>query len=88
MSDDAAHFGGQHVDQPWEAYAQANVIAEHANEIAGGKTYYGLSPGWCRPYGNPARSSRMHRSVAGRSGDNQSRSPGPGRSTVGSRVSR
>ena len=39
VSDDAAHFGGQTVTQPWQAYAQANVIAKHAEEIAGGKTY-------------------------------------------------
>src|SRR5262249_2164575 len=39
VSSDAAHFGGQQVTQPWQAYAQANVIAKHANEIAGGKTY-------------------------------------------------
>jgi ABC-type Fe3+-siderophore transport system permease subunit len=39
VSSDAAHFGGQQVTQPWQAYAQANVIAKHANEISGGKTY-------------------------------------------------
>ena len=39
VSDDAAHFGWQTVTQPWQAYAQANVIAKHAEEIAGGKTY-------------------------------------------------
>ena len=43
VSDDAAAFGGQHVDQPWEAYAQANVIGKHADEIAGGKTYAELA---------------------------------------------
>jgi hypothetical protein len=39
VSDDASHFGGQQVTQPWQAYAQANVIAKHASAIAGGKTY-------------------------------------------------
>ena len=39
VSSDADNFAGQQVTQPWQAYAQANVIAEHANEIAGGKTY-------------------------------------------------
>ena len=39
VSTDAESFGGQQVTQPWQAYAQANVIAKHANEIAGGKTY-------------------------------------------------
>jgi hypothetical protein len=39
VSDDAEAFAGQHVTQPWQAYAEANVIAKHASEIAGGKTY-------------------------------------------------
>jgi hypothetical protein len=39
VSDDAAAFAGSQVDQPWEAYAEANVIGEHASEIGGGKTY-------------------------------------------------
>lgn len=39
VSEDAAHFSGQQVTQPWQAYSQANVIAGHATEIAGGKTY-------------------------------------------------
>jgi hypothetical protein len=39
VSDDAAYFAGQHVSQPWEAYAEAMVIGDHANEMAGGKTY-------------------------------------------------
>ncbi|MFC4070476.1 aromatic ring-opening dioxygenase LigA [Actinoplanes subglobosus] len=43
VSDDAAAFAGEHVDQPWEAYAEAKVIAEHANEIADGKTYAQLA---------------------------------------------
>ena len=53
VSDDAARFGGQHVDQPWEAYAQADVIGEHANEIAGGKTYAQL------PQDDPNRQTVM-----------------------------
>ena len=36
-----------------EAYAQANVIAEHANEIAGGKTYAQL------PQDDPNRQTVM-----------------------------
>jgi ABC-type sugar transport system permease subunit len=43
VADDAAAFAGDHVDQPWEAYAQANVIGKHADEIAGGKTYAELA---------------------------------------------
>jgi hypothetical protein len=39
VSDDAAHFAGQKVTQPWQAYAEANTIAKHATAIAGGKTY-------------------------------------------------
>jgi len=39
VSDDAAQFAGQQVTQPWQAYAQANVIDDHATEIAGGRTY-------------------------------------------------
>jgi hypothetical protein len=39
VSDDAAQFAGQQVTQPWQAYAQANVINKHATEIGGGKTY-------------------------------------------------
>jgi hypothetical protein len=53
VSDDAARFAGQPVDQPWEAYAQADVIAEHANEIAGGKTYAEL------PQDDPNRQTVM-----------------------------
>ncbi|MFD1374492.1 aromatic ring-opening dioxygenase LigA [Actinoplanes sichuanensis] len=43
VSEDAGAFAGQHVDQPWEAYAEAKVIAEHAGDIADGKTYAQLS---------------------------------------------
>ncbi len=53
VADDAAHFGGQSVSQPWQAYAQANIIAEHANHIAGGKTYAEL------PQDDPNRQTVM-----------------------------
>jgi hypothetical protein len=53
VSSDADAFAGQRVDQPWEAYAQANVIAKHANEIAGGKTYAEL------PQDDPNREAVM-----------------------------
>jgi hypothetical protein len=53
VSDDAAAFAGQKVDQPWEAYAEANAIAGHANEIAGGKTYAEL------PQDDPNRETVM-----------------------------
>ena len=53
VSADAAHFGGQHVTQPWQAYAQASVIGEHANEIAGGRTYAEL------PQDDPNRQTVM-----------------------------
>ncbi len=43
VADDAAHFGGQHVTQPWQAYAQADVIDKHVDEITGGKTYAELA---------------------------------------------
>ena len=39
VADDAAAFGGQTVDTPWEAYAQAEIINHHALEATGGKTY-------------------------------------------------
>ena len=53
VSDDAAYFAGQQVTQPWQAYAHANVIAKHANEIAGGKTYAEL------PQDDPNRQTVM-----------------------------
>jgi hypothetical protein len=53
VSDDAEYFAGQHVTQPWEAYAQADVIAKHASEMAGGKTYAEL------PRDDPNRQSVM-----------------------------
>lgn len=53
VASDAGAFAGQKVDQPWEAYAQANVIAKHASEIAGGKTYAEL------PQDDPNRQTVM-----------------------------
>ena len=56
VSEDAAMFAGQHVDQPWEAFAEANVIDKHANEISGGKTYAEL------PRTDPNRATVMNAS--------------------------
>ncbi|HEU4329581.1 MAG TPA: aromatic ring-opening dioxygenase LigA [Lapillicoccus sp.] len=56
VSEDAAMFAGQHVDQPWEAYAEANVIDKHADELAGGKTYAEL------PRNDPNRTTVMNAS--------------------------
>ena len=56
VSQDAAMFAGQHVDQPWEAFAEANVINEHADKIAGGKTYAEL------PQNDPNRATVMNAS--------------------------
>jgi hypothetical protein len=39
VSDDAAAFGGQPVTSPWTAFAQADIIQEHALKATGGKTY-------------------------------------------------
>ena len=41
------------ISQPWQAYAQANVIGKHATEIAGGKTYAEL------PQDDPNRDTVM-----------------------------
>jgi uncharacterized membrane protein len=43
VSDDADHFAGKDVKGPFTAYAQADIIAEHAEEIGGGKTYSELA---------------------------------------------
>jgi hypothetical protein len=56
VSEDASMFAGQHIDQPWEAYAEANVIDKHADEIAGGKTYAEL------PRTDPNRTTVMNAS--------------------------
>jgi hypothetical protein len=53
VSSDADRFAGQQVTQPWQAYAQANVIGKHASEIAGGKTYAEL------PQDDPNRQTVM-----------------------------
>jgi len=53
VSDDAAHFAGNAVDTPWEAYAQASVIDKHAKEASGGKTYAEL------PQDDPKRDTVM-----------------------------
>ncbi|QCB92983.1 aromatic ring-opening dioxygenase LigA [Cellulomonas shaoxiangyii] len=39
VSEDAAMFGGELVDTPWEAWAQADIINHHALDASGGKTY-------------------------------------------------
>jgi hypothetical protein len=39
VSDDADMLAGEKVDGPFSAYAQAQVINEHALESTGGKTY-------------------------------------------------
>jgi hypothetical protein len=39
VSEDADHFGGDKVEGPFTAYAQANVINKHALEATGDKTY-------------------------------------------------
>ena len=56
VSKDATMFADQHIDQPWEAYAEAQVINEHANKIAGGKTYAEL------PQTDPNRATVMNAS--------------------------
>lgn len=39
VSDDAENFAGKSVEGPFTAYAEAEVIKDHALEIGGGKTY-------------------------------------------------
>jgi uncharacterized membrane protein len=53
VADDAARFAGEEVNQPWEAYAQADIIGEHATEIADGQTYAQL------PQDDPNRQTVM-----------------------------
>jgi ABC-type sugar transport system permease subunit len=43
VSDDAQYFSGDKVEGPFTAYAQANVINEHALAATGGKTYAELA---------------------------------------------
>jgi hypothetical protein len=56
VSDDADHFAGKDVKGPFTAYAQADIIATHAEEIAGGKTYAEL------PQDDPNRPTVMNAS--------------------------
>jgi hypothetical protein len=53
VSDDADMFAGKDVAGPFTAYAQASVIAKHAEDIADGKTYAEL------PQDDPRRESVM-----------------------------
>jgi hypothetical protein len=53
VSDDANMFAGQHVAGPFTAYAQAEVIDMHAQEMAGGMTYAEL------PQDDPMRATVM-----------------------------
>jgi hypothetical protein len=53
VSDDADRFAGKDVRGPFTAYAQADVINEHALEIGGGKTYAEL------PQDDPNRDTVM-----------------------------
>ena len=53
VSDDAAYFAGDDVSGPFTAYVQADTIAKHAEEIAGGKTYAEL------PQDDPNRDTVM-----------------------------
>ena len=56
VSEDADAFAGSHVTQPWEAYAEADVIDQHATEISGGQTYAEL------PRDDPNRETVMNAS--------------------------
>ena len=53
VSDDASYFAGDAVKGPFTAYVQADTIAKHAEEIAGGKTYAEL------PQDDPNRDAVM-----------------------------
>ena len=54
VSQDAAAFGGQLVDTPWEAWAQADIINKHALKASDGKTYSELDKE------NPVRETMMN----------------------------
>lgn len=56
VSDDAQWFAGEDVAGPFTAYSQADIIATHAEEIAGGKTYAEL------PQDDPNRATVMNAS--------------------------
>jgi len=43
VSDDAQYFSGDKVEGPFTAYAEANVINDHALAATGGKTYAELA---------------------------------------------
>lgn len=53
VSEDADRFGGQRVNGPFTAFAQANVIEKHALAATGGKTYAELAQD------DPARQTAM-----------------------------
>ena len=54
VSEDAAAFGGELVDTPWEAWAQADIINKHALAGSDGKTYAELDKD------DPARATVMN----------------------------
>jgi hypothetical protein len=56
VSDDAERFGGEPVEGPFTAYAEAMVIKDHALEAGGGQTYAEL------PQDSPARETVMNAS--------------------------
>ena len=56
VSEDAENFAGEQVDGPLTAYAQADVIKDHALEAGGGKTYAELDRD------DPARDTVMNAS--------------------------
>lgn len=56
VSDDARWFAGDDVTGPFTAYSQADIIATHAEEAAGGKTYAEL------PQDDPNRPTVMNAS--------------------------
>jgi len=53
VSEDADHFAGSDVNDPFTAYAEANTIEKHALEASGGKTYAEL------PQDDPKRQTVM-----------------------------
>jgi hypothetical protein len=54
VAEDAGSFAGQHVNGPFTAYAEAQIIEKHALESAGGKTYSQMDRT------DPARASVMN----------------------------
>ena len=56
VSDDAENFAGEDVTGPLTAYAEAEVIKKHTEELAGGKTYAEL------PQTDPNRTTVMNAS--------------------------